>query len=188
MSKSSRICTRHRCHRVRDCLGSRNTEQSHPRDGTWFMAYLEWVTAGICLAFGRKKSIPATFQCSLGQLINGAAVTASVRESSTSLPPWPPRISTQVKRDYAETDESSGGRKPDTDIHKDALKGSRRNPYRACQNQPPGQRHFLQGTILSPSAWDRRVCLAIDKMQNIHQVSLSKISLFFRKGLFDPHS
>lgn len=58
------------------------------------MAYLEWVTAGICLAFGRKKSIPATFQCSLGQLINEAAVTASVRESSTSLPPWPLRIST----------------------------------------------------------------------------------------------
>lgn len=51
--------------------------QHSPIHGKERVACLEWVTEGICLAFGGKKSIPVTFQCSLGQLINGVAVTAS---------------------------------------------------------------------------------------------------------------
>lgn len=75
-------------------------------------------------------------------------------DCSTFPPPWPLRMSRQVKRDYAETDESSGGRKPGTDIHEDARRGSQRNPCRACQKQPPGRRHFLQGV-----SWALSECL-----------------------------
>jgi len=95
------------------------------------MACLEWVMEGICLASGRKKLIPVTFHCSPGQLINGVALTAS--PPRTFLPPWPLKISTQVKRDYTETDGSSGGRKPDTEIHADALKQFQKKTSRACQ-------------------------------------------------------
>lgn len=51
------------------------------------MAYLEWVMVRICLAFGRKKSIPATSQCALGQLINGNCSREGEQHSFTSLAP-----------------------------------------------------------------------------------------------------
>lgn len=142
------------------------------------MAYLEGVMVGICLAFGRKKSLPATFQCSLGQLINGAAV----RESSTFLPPWPLRISAQVRRDYAETDESSGGRKPGTDIHEGALRGSKRNPYRS-----------LSETASRPETFPARNNLVSECLgqmgfpcKNIHRALLSKIPVFSEKSFLTP--
>lgn len=81
----------------------------------------EWVMGGICLAFGRKKQIPATFHCSLGQLINGVAITVSPEGQEHVLPCWPLVISTQVKRDYAETNGRGGGRKPEVEINEDAI-------------------------------------------------------------------
>lgn len=81
---------------------------------------LVWVMGGICLAFGRKKPIPVTFHCSLGQLINGVAITVFPEGQEHVLPCWPLVISTQVKRDYAETDGRGGGRKLEAEINEDA--------------------------------------------------------------------
>lgn len=101
------------------------------------MAYLEGVTEGISLAFGRTKSLPATSQCSLGQLINGAAMKEGCTfHIFTSL-----RICAQVRRDDAWADGRGGGRKPGTDTHEDALRGSQRNPGTSLSKPAPGRGH-----------------------------------------------
>lgn len=95
-------------HKIHFFLGSAHPEQQHFVPGTdatgsetaWeagtqnslihgkeLGSWLIWTGSwwGICLAFGRKKSIPAASQCSLGQLINGNCSREGEQHIFTSL-------------------------------------------------------------------------------------------------------
>lgn len=123
--QTSRMCMMYGCRTVRaqhrslvsrsPCCYSASTSTGRAHD-------LSWVGHGWDLpSLWQKKPVAVTFHCSLGQLIKGVAITESPDGWEHVLPRWPLAISTQVKRDYAETDGRGGGRKPEAEINEDVI-------------------------------------------------------------------